>query len=48
MATPEPAAPAHRRKVVHRAEQVSAYPSIYSGGGPRYARPQAVRGTPSR
>jgi murein L,D-transpeptidase YcbB/YkuD len=48
VATPKPTAPTPRRKIVHRAEQVSAYRSIYSGGGPRYARPQAVRGTPSR
>jgi L,D-transpeptidase YcbB len=44
MASPAPA-PAHRRRTVHRAPQVAAYPpSIFSRSAVRYARPRPMRG----
>ena len=52
VATPKPTAPAPRRKIVHRAEQVSAYPSIIlrqraalraAAGGARHAQPLSGR-----
>jgi murein L,D-transpeptidase YcbB/YkuD len=38
MAAPEPAAPARRRKVAHRAVQTTAHPSIFFTSGPRSVR----------
>ena len=42
MAAPEPAAPAQRRKVAHRAVQTTAHPSIFFTSGPRSVRQQPV------
>ena len=43
MAAPEPAAPAQRRKVAHRAVQTTAQPSIFFTSGLRSVRQQPVR-----
>jgi len=46
MAAPTPAAPAHhRRRTVHRAPQVAAYPpAVFSRSAVHYPRPRAPRG----
>jgi L,D-transpeptidase YcbB len=48
MATPAPAAPAHRRKVAQRADQVATYPLLPSNSGTRQARPGSLRGVANR
>ena len=48
MATPAQAAPAHRRKVAQRADQVATYPQLPSNSGTRQVRPPALRGVPNR
>ncbi len=46
--TPVAATPAPRRAAVRHVEQAASPSSIFSSNAPRYVRPQAVRGVPSR
>ena len=48
MATPAPAAPAHRRKAAQRADQVATYPLLTSNSGTRHAQPGSLRGVANR
>jgi murein L,D-transpeptidase YcbB/YkuD len=43
MATPSPAATAHRRKAAQRADQVATYPLLTSNSGARHAQPGSRR-----
>ncbi len=44
IAAPARSAPAHHRRLAHRARQVATYQPIFSNSGMRYARPRPPRG----